>query len=175
MKKETDKKLKKKTIQPENMEITAEQAIRIANTNKCLKDSFFLEQLKNNLRYGYIGFTKFGVKKVIFHEVTAIDTDTGNKLYIEREAWYIKVLEGKWGATKFKKNLETGEIEETENWDGDFDEESNISCLIFTDNGEYLYLTNELSTNIFEKKKNIKKKEKKVIYNQDRLTWLKGK
>ena len=173
MKKEIDKKLREIIIQPENMNITAEQAIRIANTNKCLKDSFFLEQLKNNLRYGYIGFTKFGVKKVTFHELTAIDEDTGKGLYTEREAWYIKVLEGEWGATKFEENSETGEIKETENWDGDFDEESDISCLIFIDNGEYLYLTNELKSYIYEQKKS-KKNEKNVMYNPKGVAWLKG-
>lgn len=137
-------KIRKIKIDSDNMKITQDEAVIIANTNKCLKDSIYLEELKNNLCYGYIGFTNFGVKKVIYHEVTAIDEDTGKELYIEREAWYVKVLEGEWGATKFEEDPITKEKIETENWDGDFSEEDNICCLVFIDNGEYLYLTDEL-------------------------------
>ena len=167
-------KLKEIIIEPEHMNITAEQAVRIANTNKCLKDSFFLEQLKNNLRYGYIGFTKFGVKKVIYHEVTARDEEKGQECYTEREAWFIKVLEGEWGATKFEEDPITKERIETEDWDGDFNQDENICCLIFTDNGEYLYLTKELIPYVFEKKRS-RKKEIIKIEEPSRLDWLKGK
>ena len=145
------KKLKSIKINPENMNITLEQAVIIANNNKCLKDSYFLEQLKNNMSYGYIGFTKFGGKRVIFHEVTAIDEDTGEELYIERKAWYIKVLEGEWGATEFKEDEVTGEKIEIADVDGVFVADGDISCLVFCDDGEYLYLTEDLKKYVFDK------------------------
>ena len=151
-----DKDLKKIMIKPENINITAEQAVIIANTNKCLKDSFFKEQVKKNLKYGYIGFTEFGVKKVIYHEVTAKD-EMGRELYYEREAWYIKVLSGEWGATKYEDDPSTGEKIAIENWDGEFDSNDNICCLIFVDNGEYLYLSEELLQYVFDKDKKRKK------------------
>ena len=135
--------LREVKIKTDNLNITQEQAILIANANKCLKDSIFFEGLESNLKYGYIGFSKFGVKKIIYHEVTAIDSDTGNELYLEREAWYIKVLEGEYGATEFRKNIETGDIEEIAYLDGDLSDK-NICCLVFIDSGEYLYLTNDL-------------------------------
>ena len=109
------------------------------------------------MRYGYIGFTKFGGKRVVFHEVTVIDEDTGEELYIERKAWYIKVLNGEWGATEFKEDETTGEKIEIADVDGCFFEDCNISCLVFCDNGEYLYLTEDLK-NMFLRMLKEKKK-----------------
>lgn len=173
MKQEINKKLEEITLNPDDMNITEEQAIRIANTNKCLKDSIFLEQLKNKLKYGYIGFTKFGIKKVIYHEVTAIDKDTVKELYREREAWYIKVLKGEWGAAEFVEDLSIEEREEIANVDGEFTPEDNICCLVFIDNGEYLYLTEELISYVFEEKKddNFKTNITKGVS----VEWLSGK
>ena len=114
-----DNSLKEIAIKPEKINITAKEAVKIANTNKCLKDSFFKEQVKKNMKYGYIGFSKFGVKKVIYHEVTAKD-EKGRECYHERNAWYIKVLEGEWGATKYKDDPNTGEKIPIEDWDGYF-------------------------------------------------------
>ena len=169
-----DKNLKKITIKPENINITAEQAVRIANTNKCLKDSFFKEQVKKNMKYGYIGFTKFGVKRVIYEEVTAID-EKGRELYHEREAWYVKVLEGEWGATKYEEDCNTGEKRAIEDWDGYFTSKDNICCLIFVDNGEYLYLTEDLLPYIYNKKENVESKKKVKQDNFNGVSWLKGK
>ena len=174
MKSKFYKNLKKITIEPENINITADQAVRIANTNKCLKDSLFLEQVKNNFKYGYIGFTKFGVKRVIYQEVTAID-EKGRELYHEREAWYIKVLEGEWGATKYEEDYDIGEKRAIENWDGYFTSKDNICCLIFVDNGEYLYLTKDLLPYIYNKKEEVESKKKVKLNNSNGVSWLKGK
>ena len=161
MEQKIDKKLEKIKIEPEIMNITAKEAVVIANNNKCLKDSIFLENLKNNLSYEYIGFTKFGVKRVKFYEETAIDEETGKSLYHERNAWYVKVLNGEWGATKFEEILNTNEINEIEYLDGEFRPQDNIACLIFEDNGEYLYLTKELIPYIFDINEKVKIKEDK--------------
>lgn len=136
-------------IDPDNMEITAEEAVKIANSNKCLKDSIFLSELKNNIRYGYIAFKKFAVKKVTFHEVTEVD-EMGRKYYIPKDAWYVKVINGDYGYTIFEKDSETEEIIEIEDCDGCFDEKSNISCLIFIEDGEYMFLTEDLEKEIYD-------------------------
>ena len=164
--------LKKIAIKPEKINITAKEAVKIANTNKCLKDSFFKEQVKKNMKYGYIGFSKFGLKKVIYHEVTAKD-EKGRDCYHERNAWYIKVLEGEWGATKYKDDPNTGEKIPIEDWDGYFTPKDNICCLVFIDDGEYLYLTKELIPYVFEKEKVVKRKEK-IKIDPAGTAWLKG-
>lgn len=103
--------------------ITAEQAVAIANSDLYLKNSIFKQGLKKHLSYGLILFDEFSVKLVKWGSYFA---------------WHIKVNKGEWGATQFINILgfKFGII----NWDGEFSEEDNISCLIMVHNGEYIYL-----------------------------------
>ena len=106
--------------------ISEKEAIAIANHDLCLKNSIYREGLKENLCYGLIRFDEFAIKLVKYNGCFS---------------WHIKVIKGEWGATYFKKFLWFKF--DYQNWDGIFDENSNISCLIFIDTGEYIYLKEE--------------------------------
>jgi len=106
--------------------LSAEQAVAIASSDLHLKNSIFKLGLKEHLRYGLILFEEFAIKLVKWGSYFA---------------WHVKVSKGEWGATKFVNIL--GFKFGIANWDGDFSEEDNISCLIMVHNGEYIYLRKE--------------------------------
>ena len=101
--------------------ITKEQAIAIANCDRNLKDAIFIEGKKEKKIYTYIKLIKFKIALVKYKNST--------------DYWYIKVTEGEWGAQNKRG---------TELYDGEFDEESNISCLVSCDTGDFFY-KNEFS------------------------------
>ena len=103
--------------------ITAEQAVAIASSDLHLKNSIFKQGLKKHLIYGLIIFDEFSIKLVKWGSYFA---------------WHIKVKKGEWGATQFINIL--GFKFGIANWDGEFSEEDDISCLIMVHNGEYIYL-----------------------------------
>lgn len=118
----------KNAIKYENIKngyITKEQAIAIAGCDRNLKDSIFKKWKKeDNLLLGFISFHSFDVGLV------KIASDFG---------WHVKVKSGTWGALKFKRIPVIGIKYGYENWDGDFEESSNISCVIMCNSGEYYF------------------------------------
>lgn len=104
--------------------VTKEQAIAIAGCDRNLKDSIFNEWKKDKLYLGWISFSEFDVALV------QIGYDF---------AWHVKVKSGDWGATKVKRIPIFGIKLGYENWDGCFDEESNESCFVMCNSGEYYY------------------------------------
>lgn len=125
MKRDIDKKLEKVRVDY----ITKKQAIAIAADDRNLKDVIYRKGLKNNLEFGLIIFEEFGIKLV---------------KYGYDYAWYIKVLKGEYGATKFIKIPIFNIRKVYEYLDGYFDEESNISCLVLVTNGEFIYLDDSM-------------------------------
>ena len=116
-----ENKIKYETIK--NGYITKEQAIAIASCDRNLKDSIFKKWKKEEDIYlGWISFNSFDIGLI------QIDQDF---------AWHIKVKSGQWGGTKVKKIPLIRIKIEYENWDGYFDESSNISCIVMCDSGEY--------------------------------------
>lgn len=104
--------------------VTKEQAIAIANCDRNLKDSVFMEAKKKDIHYGLITFYKFDIALV---------------QYCGSFAWHIKVKYGEWGATEYKRLPILRIPINTIMSDGYFDEESNISCIVMCDSGEYYY------------------------------------
>lgn len=104
--------------------ITKEQAVAIAGCDRNLKDSVFKEWKKNKLYLGWISFSEYDVALV----------QIGSNF-----AWHIKVKSGDWGGTKFIRIPIIGIKYGYANYDGGFDENSNISCLVMCDSGEYYY------------------------------------
>ena len=94
-----------------NNEITTRESA-IALADYCLKNSIYRKARKRHFYYGLIYFDKFDIALVNYKGFLA---------------WHIKVIEGEWGATEYK-------FFHRIYWDGDFDESSNISCLITLDN-----------------------------------------
>ena len=105
--------------------VTKEQAIAIASCDRNLKDSLFKKWKKEDKLYlGFISFHSFDVALV---EICS------------QFAWHIKVKSGSWGATKASRIPIIGIKIGYEHWDGEFDEDSNISCIIMCDSGEYYF------------------------------------
>lgn len=104
--------------------VNAESAISIANSNIGLKNSIYKEALKKNIYYGFIGFSKFKVS-LVFYESTL--------------CWLVKVCNGEWGLTKFKKVPLTNKTIDLLHCDGCFDEDCNIWCLVTVEEGDYMY------------------------------------
>lgn len=104
--------------------VTKEQAVAIAGCDRNLKDSLFRKWKKNKLYLGWISFSEYEVALV------QISLDF---------AWHVKVKSGSWGATKQYRipilGINIGYINE----DGYFDEESNVSCIVMCNSGEYYY------------------------------------
>lgn len=98
--------------------VSKEQAIAIACSDRNLKDSVFKEGKKQKYYYGLIVFSKLKIGLVKYKD---------SSLY-----WHITVTKGEWGATI--KNFISTELA-----DGEFTEESDISCIIDCHTGEYFY------------------------------------
>ena len=118
--------------------IDEKQAIAIANNNLTLKTSLNKKILKNNSRYGLITFERFKIKLV---RVSG------------RLAWIIKVVYGEWGSTDFIKIPLVNKYITKSLSDGDFDEKSNICCLVMVEDGEYIFVENEKDYDIKPAKK----------------------
>lgn len=118
-----DNKIKYETIK--NGYITKEQAIAIASSDRNLKDSIFKKWKKeDNIYLGWISFESFDIGLV----------------QIEQEfAWHVKVTSGDWGGTKVNRIPLIGIKIGYENWDGDFDRTSDISCIVMCNSGEYYF------------------------------------
>ncbi len=118
-----ERKIKYETIKKGY--VTKEQAIAIASCDRNLKDSVFKKWKKeDNLYLGWISFTSFDVGLV------QINQDF---------AWHLKVKSGEWGGTKVNRIPLIGIKIGYENWDGDFDKSSNISCIVMCNSGEYYF------------------------------------
>lgn len=116
-------KLKYETIK--NGYITKEQAVAIAGCDRNLKDSIFREWKKKKLYLGSISFSEYEVALV---------------QYGYDFAWHIKVKSGEWGAMQVISKIPIiGITLKYAYCDGYFDEESNISCLVMCNSGEYYY------------------------------------
>lgn len=102
--------------------ITKEQAIAIAGCDRNLKDSIFKEWKSQKMYLGWISFEKFDVALVQF----GCDF-----------AWHIKVKSGSYGGNETKKIF--GIPYKDILFDGEFDEDSNISCIVMCDSGQYYY------------------------------------
>jgi len=118
--------------------ITEKDAITIANNNKTLKQAIYEEGLKHNIRYDLLIFKKFKIKLV---------------KYYDKFAWLIKVIDGEFGYTKYRKIL--GKRIEYISGNGCFEENSNIYCLVMVNDGEFIYI----DSNDLDKVKPINKKE----------------
>jgi hypothetical protein len=97
--------------------VSKEQAIAIACSDRNLKDSVFKEG-KEKWYYGLIVFNKLKIGLAKYKNSSL--------------CWHIIVTKGTWGATI--KNLFSTELA-----DGEFTEESDISCIIDCRTGEYYY------------------------------------
>lgn len=102
--------------------ITEKEAIAIANNE--LKQAIFKEGKKQKRYYGLLLFEEFAIKLI----------KDGDEY-----AWLIKLTKGEWGATEYKGFFVKNEIMS----DGEFDEESNIRCLVYVDTGEFIYLAED--------------------------------
>lgn len=100
--------------------INRNQAISIADSEKNLRRSMYNEAISEGFFYGLIEITNYYATLVKFEN---------------RYAWYIKVIDGRYGTKKENKNVK-----------GYFDEYSNIRCLVFADNGMYVYLNKNFDT-----------------------------
>lgn len=100
--------------------INRNQAISIADSEKNLRRSMYNEAINEGFNYGLIEINNYYATLVKFEN---------------RYAWYIKVIDGKYGAKKENKYIK-----------GYFDEYSNIRCLVFADNGMYVYLNKNFDT-----------------------------
>ena len=104
----------------EKIYLKRDYAIKIANSDKCLKKSMYKEAIDNGFNYGIIELYDFYTTLVKYND----------SLY-----WYIKVLNGKYGlktGEKFKK--------------GYFNEYSNIRCLVNAKTGKYIYMDENFNT-----------------------------
>ena len=99
-------------------------AIAIANSNLGLKQSLYINGLKENIHFGLIIFSEFKIKLVKYNSTLA---------------WKVSVSKGEWGGREFKKILCTNRKILLDYIDGDFDLDSNIWCLIDVEDGWYTY------------------------------------
>lgn len=118
-----DNKIKYETIN--NGYVTKEQAVAIASCDRNLKDSIFKKWKKeDDLYLGLISFYTFDVGLVKINEDFA---------------WHIKLKSGEWGGTKVNRIPLIRIRKGYENWDGDFDESDNISCIVMCNSGQYYF------------------------------------
>jgi len=118
-----DSKIKYVTIK--NGYVTKEQAIAIASCDRNLKDDIFKKWKKEkNLYLGLISFSSFYIGLVQIYQDFA---------------WHIKVKSGEWGGIKVNRIPLIGIEIGSENWDGEFNESDNISCIVMCDSGEYYF------------------------------------
>lgn len=116
-------KNKKKVIQPiDRKYISRENAIDIADMEDNLRYHMYLDSKKNDSPYGIIEISDYYSTLV---------------KYNGKYAWYIKVLEGRYGTKDGDKYLR-----------GYFDEYSNISCLVLADSGKFIYLGKDFDTRL---------------------------
>lgn len=102
--------------------VTKEQAVAIAGCDRNLKDSIFKDWKSRKMYLGWISFEKFDVALV----------QLGSDF-----AWHVKVKSGSFGGCENKKIL--GITYKSIMFDGEFDEDSDISCLVMCNSGQYYY------------------------------------
>ena len=111
----------KKAIQPIDRKfISREDAIDIADMENNLRYYMYLDSRENGSPYGLIEISDYYSTLV---------------KYNGKYAWYIKVLEGRYGTKEDERFLR-----------GYFDEYSNISCLVCADSGKFIYLGKNFDT-----------------------------
>lgn len=119
--KSTTIKKTKKAIQPIDRKfISREDAIDIADMENNLRYYMYLDSRENGSPYGLIEISDYYSTLV---------------KYNGKYAWYIKVLEGRYGTKEDERFLR-----------GYFDEYSNISCLVCADSGKFIYLGKNFDT-----------------------------
>lgn len=106
--------------QQQNKYISRTYAIEIANQEKNLRKSMYIEAKRNGYYYGLIEIEDYYATLV---------------KYNNNYAWYIKVITGKYVSKNNNKYYK-----------GYYDENSNISCLVIATTGEYLYLGTDFDT-----------------------------
>ncbi len=117
----TDNPEEKENVLNNKKYLSRRKAIMIADEECNLRKSIYKEYKRNGYKCGLIEINDYYATLV---------------KYDERYAWYIKVIDGKCG---FK--------EEDKYYIGNFDSNNiKVSCLVFVDNGEYVYLGYEFDT-----------------------------
>lgn len=106
------------------MNINIEEALKIANSK--LRESYYKEKLEEGWIYGILDF-ELDYKEI---EIEG------------KEAYYIYVVGGTFGAKRDSnyKIKETGLFSKVKFIDGEWDEDSNIKCIVYKKDGKYIYL-----------------------------------
>lgn len=103
--------------------ISMNRAILLADKEKNMRKSMYIEAKRNGYYYGLIEINEYYATLVMFKG---------------EYAWFIKVIDGKYVEKKGEKYKK-----------GYYNEDSNVSCLVMAETGEYIYLGTDFDTRNF--------------------------